>query len=98
MFKNKRYITRGISLLAPEFAILPFTLIDTMNVTQKDYLQVFECKKETIKGKVCQVIIHTQEQPPYKKRHVFDFEKPVDTKLFAIDDETHSTLLRADEY
>ena len=60
----------------------------------KDYLQVFSLSEYN--GK--QRIIHTQEIPEYKKEYVLNISKTVTAKVFVIDDETHSTMLLANEY
>ena len=69
--------------------------IDEMKVP-KDYLQVFEFTLENGKQK----IIHSQEQPEYKREYLL---KLTDTpfyigKIFVIDDGEHSTMLLASEY
>ena len=60
----------------------------------KDYLQVFSLSADGEK----QIVKHTQEVPVYNKEYVFEFENPVAEKIFVIDDETHTTMLLAEEY
>ena len=45
-----------------------------------------------------QHVTHSQEEPAYE--HSFDFrtDEPITAKIFVIDDETHSTMLLAEEY
>jgi len=45
-----------------------------------------------------QEIIHSQEVPQYKNHYLIAVEKPVDAKIFVIDDSSHSTMLLAEEY
>ena len=45
-----------------------------------------------------QRIIHTQENPDYKKEYVFNLDTAVIGKVFVIDDGTHSTMLMNYEY
>ena len=68
-------------------------IIDQIPV-DKDYLQVFSLSED--KGK--QKIKHTQEVPEYSKEYVFNTGTAVTAKIFVIDDETHSTMLLANEY
>lgn len=47
MFNNKRYITRGVANEVPlELQILLWDMIDTMEVKEKDYLQVFKLSEK----------------------------------------------------
>lgn len=69
-------------------------LINQMPVDNKDYLQVFSLYVDN--GR--QRITHTQEVPEYTMEYVFDTDVPVTAKIFVIDDETHSTMLLANEY
>ena len=95
MFNNPRYCTRGISSEVPLLMqIILGGLIDSMEVAEKDYLQIFRLSAENGKQK----IIHTQEQPEYSKEYLFPSEAPITAKIFVIDDETHTTMLLAEEY
>ena len=61
----------------------------------KDYLHVFELAKENDKIK----ITHSQEQPEYKSEYLIETDAPFYmAKIFVIDDETHITMLLAEEY
>lgn len=60
----------------------------------KDYLQVFSLSSDN--GR--QRIIHSQEIPEYQKEYVLNVGSPVTEKIFVIDDQTHSTMLLANEY
>ena len=95
MFNGKRFATRGITEKVPlALQVIMWNLIDTMDIT-KDYLQVFELSEENGKQK----IIHSQEQPPYKKEYLINTGTPFfNAKIFVIDDETHSTMLFNYEY
>ncbi len=64
MFNNQCYITKGINSKIPVLlqSIL-WNLIDTMDISQKDYIQVFELTNCDNK----QRITHKQETPVYKK-------------------------------
>ena len=95
MFKNQRYVTSGISSGVPLLMqIILWGLIDAMEVAEKDYLQIFRLSAENGKQK----IIHRQEQPEYSKEYLFPSEEPITAKIFVIDDETHTTMLLAEEY
>ena len=95
MFSNPRYSTRGISETVPILTqIILWKCIDSMETEQKDYLQVFKLTSENH----TQHVTHSQEEPAYE--HTFDFrtDEPITAKIFVIDDETHSTMLLAEEY
>ena len=95
MFNNPRYATSGINSELPLMTqIILWGLIDTMEVVRKDYLQVFLLSVEDRQ----QRIIHEQEQPEYRKEYLFPSDNPVTAKVYVIDDETHSTMLLAEEY
>ena len=95
MFNNQRYATSGINSELPLLTqIILWGLIDSMEVVQKDYLQVFCLSIDGDK----QRIIHEQEQPEYRKEYLFPSENPVTAKVYVIDDESHSTMLLAEEY
>ena len=95
MFQNQRYATSGINSELPLLTqIILWGLIDTMEVAEKDYLQVF-CLSADGEN---QRIIHEQEQPEYRKEYLFPSENPVTAKVYVIDDKTHSTMLLAEEY
>lgn len=69
-------------------------MILTMEVPRKDYLQVF-ILTTTPTG---QHIVYEQEQPPYRYELDVSCDDAVDTKVFVIDNLTHSTMLLAEEY
>ena len=95
MFNNQRYATRGVTTTVPlVLQIILWDLIDSMEVEEKDYLQVF---KLTSDG-TTQQITHSQEQPPYERTLEFRTDNPITAKIFVIDDETHTTMLLAEEY
>ena len=101
MFENEKYITRGIENDIPVILqLFLWTLISQMKVKEKDYLQVFELCSDNSSGKPQQKVIHSQEQPKYKKEHTLlgiEFP-PINAKIFCIDDISHSTMLLAEEY
>ena len=95
MFENQKFLTCGVENEIPSWLInLMWHMVLTMEVEEKDYLQVFTLTK-TATG---QHIVHEQEQPPY--RYELDVECPnaVDAKVFVIEDRTYSTMLLAEEY
>ncbi len=100
MFQNNRYITRGIQKEIPMLTTMVlWEMIGlAQQETQLDYLQVFQLYPVRDKGNVMQKIVHTQEQPSYRKTICIPCEDPVKAKIFCIDDGTHSTMLLAEEY
>ena len=95
MFTSPRYATRGVTTTVPlMLQIILWDLIDSMEVAEKDYLQVFkiECRKG------CTVVTHSQEIPAYEKVFYFTFDLGFTGKIYVIDDGDHSTMLLAEEY
>jgi hypothetical protein len=79
--------------------LLLWGLVDELGKTGGlDYLQVFDLGTESKDGVTYQSVTHTQEQPPYREKHLYILPEAVKAKIFCIDDETHSTMLLADEY
>ena len=96
-FKNARYVTKGIAETVPlRLQLILWNMIDTMQMTDKDYLQVFELSEDNGRQK----IVHKQEAPMYEKEYLMDVSDTpfVCAKIFVIDDTTHSTMLLASEY
>ena len=95
MFNNPRYCTKGISETVPLLTqIILWNLIDSMEVEEKDYLQVFRLTTDS----TTQHITHSQEQPPYERTLEFRTDNPIIAKVFVMADETHTTMLLAEEY
>ena len=95
MFSNPRYSTRGISETVPILTqIILWNCIDSMKVERKDYLQVFKL----IANGANQQVTHSQEEPAYERTFTFPTDNPITAKIFVIDDETHTTMLLAEEY
>ena len=94
-FKNRRLITAGVDLkVNPLLQVYMWHLIDALP-EPKDYLQVFTCTEYDGKQK----ITHTQEEPEYKQEYLICSDAPIFVgKIFVIDDESHSTMLLAEEY
>ena len=95
MFQTSKYLTRGIQCTLPAWlVILLWYLIDRIPNEQQDYLQVFRLTR-TAAG---QHIAHSQEQPPYSYEMDVPCGDAVSAKIYVIDDQTHSTMLLAEEY
>ena len=73
-----------------------WNMVDTMKVESKDYLQVFELSEYD----GMQKIVHSQEMPEYKMEYLVKLQgAPIFVgKVYVIDDKTHSTMLKAEEY
>ena len=91
----KRFITKGIAEnVDPLLQLFMWECIERIPLP-KDYLQVFELANENKKLK----ITHSQEQPEYQKEYLLKTDAPFYVgKIFVIDDETHITMLLAEEY
>ena len=94
MFNNQRYLTRGVDESIPlRLQNLLWNLIDLLP-PERDYLQVFSLSPF---GDMQQVI-HSSEEPEYKKVLVVPSDKPITAKVYVIDDNDHCTMLLAEEY
>lgn len=94
MFKNGRYITRGVQLKIPiELQLLMWSCIDSLP-ERRDYMQVFILRRIGEK----QSISHSSEQPNYHMEYLFPSDDPITKKVYVIDDGEHSTMLLANEY
>lgn len=95
MFNNQRYATRGITNTVPLVTqIIIWDCIDSMKTERKDCLQVFKL----VANGTNQQVTHSQEEPAYERTFTFPTDEPITVKIFVIDDETHSTMLLAEEY
>lgn len=95
MFQNPKYLTHGIQCTSSAWlVILLWSLIDRIPNDKRDYLQLFRLTRAN--GN--QHIVHTQEQPPYSYEMDVPCNDAVNAKIFVIDDQTHSTMLLAEEY
>jgi len=94
-FKNRRYVTCGVNENVPlMLQLFLWQCIDKLP-PGKDRLQVFKLSADDGKQK----IIHIQELPEYQKEYLIRSDTPFFIgKIYAIDDETHSTMLLAEEY
>jgi hypothetical protein len=94
MFNNQRYLTIGVQTeIPPMLQTFIWNMVDLLP-DDADYLQVFQLKP--FGG--MQQIVHTAEDPPFKKVYIFPSANPITEKLYVIDDEDHSTMLLASEY
>lgn len=94
MFQQQRYLTCGVDKTIPlELQLFMWGCVDSMPAP-KDYLQVFELKPVGI----LQSITHRSEEPVYKMEYVIPMESPIAEKVYIINDDTHSTMLLAEEY
>lgn len=94
MFKNSRYLTKGVQTEIPlELQFFMWDCIDQLP-EECDYLQVFNLEPF---GEM-QRITHTSENPEYKMEYLIPSEAPITAKVYVIDDGDHSTMLFANEY
>ena len=94
MLNNQKFLTRGIESEIPSWLVhLMWHMVLTMEIEEKDYLQVFKLTKTP----VGQHIVHEQEQPSYSYELDVPCNDAVDAKVFVVDDLTHSTMLLAEE-
>ena len=95
MFQNPKYLTCGAQSTLPAWLVLLlWHLIGRIPDEQRDYLQVFRLSR-TATG---QHITHEQEQPSYSYEMDIPCDDAVNAKIFVIDDQTHSTMLLAEDY
>ena len=94
MFDNERYLTCGVDSTIPlELQLFLWECVERMPAP-KDYLQVFELSPA---GSM-QSIVHSSEEPEYRKVYIIPSDTPITEKLYIIDDGDHSTMLLANEY
>lgn len=99
MFNGTKFITKGIRESLPNSVQqLLWQLIESMPVSEKDYLQVFTLSTWFQLGQPKLTIHHKQECPVYSQTHVLDIDHVIHEKIFIIDDGTHCTMLLAEEY
>lgn len=92
---KNRYMTCGVAAEVPVWLQnLLWYLRESMQVEQRDYLQVFRLSRSG--GLQC--IEHAQEQPDYKKIICFPAADAIDAKVYIIEDPAHVTMLLAEEY
>ena len=95
MFKNNRYITRGVQSRIPhDTQRLLWYLIDVLEIPEVDSFQFYTLTIEESKQK----ILHQQEQPEYSMELLVEVSEPVSEKVYVIDDGENSTMLLAEEY
>ena len=94
-FQNKRLITLGVYEKIPEpLQLLLWLMVDEPK--EQDYLQIFDLQKIVDGVLIC----HSQEVPPYENvvKVQCEAEFGFKERVYIIDDETHSTMLLAEEY
>ena len=74
---------------------LMWHMVLTMEIEEKDYLQVFKLDENTDGQHISST---SREQPPYRYELDVPCDDAVNAKVFVIDDLTHSTMLLAEEY
>ena len=99
--KTNRYITRGIQEMNqknPLAFLMLWDLYDSMEITEKDYLQIFMLKVEVSMKGIIQIIEHSQEVPAYSKTHRYYTERPIESKVYIVKEGDNIIMLLADEY
>ena len=97
MFQNERFCTCGVNEEVPiVLQCMMWNMVDTMEVESKDYFQVFELSEydgmqKSYIHKKCRSI-KWSILLNYKVLPIFV------GKIYVIDDKTHSTMLKAEEY
>lgn len=96
------YQTRGVADDVDPFIITKcIELLERLkeSISEPDYLQVYTLAYEPVTNAL--LIKHTQEVPEYSKEVSFILPagvKPYEGKLYFIDDVTHRTFLKPEEY
>ena len=94
MFNSNRYITKGVQEnISLELQFFMWNCIDNLS-EPKDYLQVFNLSVVDS----LQRIIHSTEEPEYKKEYLIPSDNPISEKIYVIDDGDYLTMLLAEEY
>jgi hypothetical protein len=99
MFNNERYITPRVMTQLPLYLQnLIWYMVESMNVLEKDYLQVFELKGNKTGSEPSLQITHRQEEPYYESISVISMEFSLVLKIYCIDNGIYTTMLLAEEY
>lgn len=100
LFNGPKYITRGIQdEIGLDIQQLIWKMIESKRkLTVLDYLQIFNLCTIPQENGIRQLIIHRQEEPPFNYQIFFNVSKPVNAKIYVIDDIEHVTMLLANEY
>ena len=94
MFKTEKYLTCGVNETIPiVIQLIMWKMVADIPI-EKDYLQIFRLSGEN----GIQTIVHEQEQPEYRESVSFEWNEPVNQKIYVIDDGDHCTMLLAEEY
>ena len=94
-FQSHKFITLGVYERIPEpLQLLLWMMAD--DLVEQDYLQIFDLQKAVNGILIC----HSQEEPFYENivKVECEAEFGFKEKVYIIDDETHSTMLLAEEY
>ena len=101
MFKNNRYVTRGVNEEVDiRLQLIMWSMIDKLNDEgngELDYLQVFRIRKEGNKI----IINQSQEVPEYSFTYeieIEDIQIEDEIKVYVIDSGEYSTMLFPSEY
>lgn len=99
MFDNPRYLSKGVNRKLSIFVqSLLWDMIDEIDIS-KDGFQIFNLTPIDVNGVKVQKVVHTQEQPPYTRVVVLNgLTKPINEKIYVIDDGEYSTMILASEY
>ena len=94
MFKTEKYLTCGVNETIPiVLQLIMWKMVADIPI-ENDYLQIFRLSGEN----GIQTIVHEQEQPEYRESVSFEWNEPVNQKIYVIDDGDHCTMLLAEEY
>lgn len=102
LFSNERYVTKGVKEgVDEEIQIALWNFIDLLKLekdVELDFLQTFELRQISNNTTLNQEIVHLQEEPPCKRYYLVSTGKPIDTKIYVIDDSQQSVMMLAQEY
>lgn len=101
--REVRYITKGITetnKMNPILYLKIWDLYDEMlkEVSERDYLQVFELKIQITNKGMIQEITHSQEIPKYAKVHKYYTDRPVEEKIYIVKDDNNYVMMLSSEY
>ncbi|HIW33173.1 MAG TPA: DUF960 domain-containing protein [Candidatus Paenibacillus intestinavium] len=99
MITIPRYITAGITNQVPlDTQLMLWELYETMQVESRDYLQIFELTTVIGSHSCIHHILHKQEEPSYVHTHEVAAYTMLSGKIYIVHDQTHLTMLWANEY
>lgn len=94
MSNNKKIVSKRVESEIPQWLqnMLCY-LIESMIVSEKERVQVFDLSRTFHEGNWKQKIIHSQDSPAYRSEHIVTALDTVNAKIIVIHDENYCVML-----